>query len=277
MNKAFYALLGVLSLLTTASTTYAGAIHDSNLFTESLSANDDGSTGSQNVGFDLNFYGHNYSSLFVNNNGNITFNSPLSTYTPFGLTTNSFPIIAPFFADWDSRSASSNSVHFGQANIDGHDVFGVNWIDVGYFNQHADKTNAVQLILTNRSDTGAGNFDIQFNYDRIAWETGDASGGSNGLGGTSASVGYTDGGANNYEFAGSRTSGSFLDSNPGGLIYGSLNSNIAGQYNFQVRGGITSATPEPETYAMMVMGLSIVGAAARRKKKMEGNSTSPKE
>ncbi|MCK7490428.1 MAG: hypothetical protein MZW92_00410 [Comamonadaceae bacterium] len=69
------------------------------------------------------------------------------------------------------------------------------WIDVGYFSTAADKLNSFQLILTDRSDTGAGNFDIEFNYDRILWETGGAGGGVNGFGGTSAAAGYTDGGA----------------------------------------------------------------------------------
>jgi hypothetical protein len=30
-----------------------------------------------------------------------------------------------------------------------------------------------QIILIERSDTGPGNLDIEFNYDRIRWETGD--------------------------------------------------------------------------------------------------------
>ena len=36
-----------------------------------------------------------------------------------------------------------------------------------------------------------GDFDIVFRYTSIAWETGDASGGMDGLGGTSAHVGFT--------------------------------------------------------------------------------------
>lgn len=44
---------------------------------------------------------------------------------------------------------------------------------------------------TSRSDTGAGKVAIQFNYDRIIWEVGTASGPlKGGLGGTSALAGY---------------------------------------------------------------------------------------
>jgi hypothetical protein len=48
-----------------------------------------------------------------------------------------------------------------------------------------------QLVLIERSDTGAGNFDFEFNYDQIQWEARNASGGVNGLGGSSARAGFS--------------------------------------------------------------------------------------
>ena len=46
-------------------------------------ANDDGSTSSPvALPFPIRFYGNSYSSVYVNNNGNLTFGTPLSTYTP---------------------------------------------------------------------------------------------------------------------------------------------------------------------------------------------------
>ena len=44
--------------------------------TNTLPANDDGSTGSVPLGFGANFFGTTYTSLFVNNNGDVTFGAP---------------------------------------------------------------------------------------------------------------------------------------------------------------------------------------------------------
>ncbi len=250
----------------------AAAIHDASQFTTQLARNDDLSTGLVALGFGINFYGTNTGNAFVNNNGNITFGSALGTFTPFGIQTNSFPIIAPFFADVDTRGAASSLTTYGTGSIGGRAVFGVNWIDVGYFNTQTDKLNSFQLILTDRSDTGAGNFDIQFNYDRILWETGSASNGVNGFGGTPAAAGYTAGDqVHFFEFAGSRSTLSFLDSNNNtGLIHNSLNSATLGQYNFQVREGTVVppvlGIPEPQTYALMALGIAAVGCAVRRRR-----------
>ena len=219
------------------------------------------------MGFGINFFGQNFSNLYVNNNGNVTFNQTLSTFTPFSLLSTSVPMLAPLFSDVDTRNSASGVVQYGQSSLGGHNVFGVNWINVGYYNQQADKTNSFQLIITERADTGAGNFDFQYNYDSIRWETGSASNGVNGFGGSSARAGWSNGSTHSYEFAGSAVNGALLNSGSQALINHSLNSNIAGQYNFEVRNGVVlPPVPEPETYAMLLAGLGLMGAIARRRK-----------
>jgi hypothetical protein len=105
------------------------------------------------------------------------------------------PIIAPFFGDVDTRNELSGVVTYGSSVFEGRQVFCANWdgVGVGYYNQRVDKLNKFQVLLVDRSDIGAGDFDIIFNYNQIQWETGEASGGTNGLGGDSARVGYSNG------------------------------------------------------------------------------------
>jgi hypothetical protein len=268
MKKTFSIAIASLAIALISPTSYPGAIHDTGLFTSNtLAANDDGSTGSAAIGFNINFFGSNYSNLFVNNNGNVTFNAPLGTFTPFSLLSTATPIIAPFFADVDTRGPGSGLVQYGQNTLGGHAVFGVNWIDVGYFPSRTDKLNEFQLILTDRSDIAAGDFDFEFNYGQIQWETGGASGGINGLGGASARAGWSNGLATSFEIAGSAVNGALLDLNAAaGLIHNSLNSNILGQFIFSVRNGTVqppSSVPEPG--ALLIMMVGMLGLVASRK------------
>lgn len=206
---------------------------------QALPRNDDNSTQAVAIGFQLNFFGNNYSQLFVNNNGNVTFDEALEDWSPDALATIEAPIIAPFWADVDTRGTSSGLVTYGTATVDNRPAFGVNWNHVGYFESNDDKLNTFQLVLIDRSDVQMGAFDIEFNYDNIVWETGD-DGGNGGLGGASARAGFSNGTASpgtHYELIGSGINGAFLDSSAHGLKRDSLRSQEAGRYVFPVRSG----------------------------------------
>ena len=41
------------------------------------------------------------------------------------------------------------------------------WDSVGVYAQNATTTNTFQLVLIDRADAGAGNFDVQFRYEDI--------------------------------------------------------------------------------------------------------------
>ena len=222
------------------------------------------------LGFNLNFFGVNFNSVYINTNGNITLDSPLSTFTPFGLTATSRKIVAPFFADVDTRNPASGVATFGSGTFQGRNAFGVNWPNVGYFSSHADKTNSFQLLLVDRSDTGAGNFDIVFNYDNVQWETGDASGGSGGLGGNSARVGFSNGtgaAGTSFELPGSAVNGALINGGPNALITHSLNSDVLGRYIFASRGGAVSVVPEPASFALVGLGTVLFVLRGVRKRR----------
>ncbi|MCI5125441.1 MAG: hypothetical protein D3925_13445 [Candidatus Electrothrix sp. AR5] len=238
------------SSLLLSSIAFAGAVR-SGFSSSTLERNDDGSTEQIPIGFDVDFFsssGTMYSQLYLNNNGNITFDSSLYEYTPFPLTSTDRKIIAPFFADIDTRFRG-NPVKYGTETIDAgtageYPAWGATWQGVDCFYNHGPSPamlNTFQLILIERSDTGSGNFDIEFNYDQILWEAGTASGGDgNCLNGSSARIGYANATAESYELPGSGIPGAFLDDGPAGtsLIHNSLNSDIPGRYIFEVREGI---------------------------------------
>jgi nidogen-like/fibronectin type III domain protein len=236
--------LAAAAFLLFAGTARAAIQNEAGCTTNTLARNDDGSTdASVPLTFSLNFYGAVYNSLWVNNNGNVTFTAPLGDFTPGPIVTNGTPIIAPFWGDVDTRAIPSDTrpgsaeVTYGNVanyNGTGKQAFCVMWDGVGYYNTHDNKLNRFQLLLVDQS-IGTNGFDIVFNYDQIQWETGDASGGVNGLGGIPARVGFT-GGVSSFELPGSGVPGAFLDGNATtGLTTHSVGSAVPGRYIFEVR------------------------------------------
>lgn len=219
-----------------------------------LPRNDDGSTAAAPIGFTLNFFGNSYDHLFVNNNGNVTFEGPLPTYVPFQLTADTPPIIAAFLSDVDTRAFRSGVVTYGQTMHNGMPAFCVIWPNVGYFSHGTDRLNSFQLLLVSRPDTGPGNFDIKLIYDRIQWD----------LGG--AGIGYSSGTGDESSFLelpGSRMSGAFLDSNPfTGLTGNGRDSLEDGVHNFGVRNG---AAPVGGNLSGRITsgGTAVVGASVQ--------------
>lgn len=215
---------------------------------QSLARNDDGSSQAINITSlfgpsGLNFFGTNYTSLFVNNNGNITFGGSLSSYTPSPIGVGlGIPIIAPYWMDIDTRNLSglplvspggtSQGTNLVYYDLDvSTRTFTATWDDVGYYSNHNTPSNAFQLRLV---DQGAGNFDIIFIYENIQRATADLAG--------IARAGYSPGGGRpgGFELPGSGDVNSILqvDTNNG-------NTGTPGYWVFQVRGGQVSGGTAP--------------------------------
>ena len=196
----------------------------------------------------LPFFRSSYTSSFVNNNGGLSFNSGWSGWDVGDFPTGSLrPVVAPFWADVDTRNALSGQVWYrtsqdasllttlaqnvksayGGGYLSFNPTFAqiVTWDRVGYYLSAADKLNSFQLALV--SD-GSHTYTL-FKYptggigDPIKnWDRGQHSPNS------FASVGFDGGdGVNFYNTPGSRTPSvrnlpnlsNTVPANPGTFVY----------------------------------------------------------
>ncbi|XP_041485881.1 sushi domain-containing protein 2-like isoform X2 [Lytechinus variegatus] len=224
-----------------------------------LPANDDGFTDELPIAVVFPFFDHDHTSLFVNNNGVISFLISVSQYTP-----DPFPLadgrrlLTPFWGDVDTTNGGTLSyrevLRFTQDEgifIEADDIirssfvemrdfvsswmYIATWDRVAFFGaSDTSIRNSFQAVLVT---DGRYSFAI-FNYGDINWTTGTASGGnsSTGLGGIPAQVGFNAGdGVTHYNVPASRTA-DVVDiettSNigvPGRWVFRTDNSNIQGQ------------------------------------------------
>lgn len=185
--------------------------------TSCIPPNDDGSWPNDTTGLDLtpafpkglHFYSGSYTRAWINNNGNLSFNSALSTYTPDAFPGALQPMIAPYWADVDTRDSTTCDA-MGYPSAGGYPMGAtctnpasngvwwslttgqmvVTWDQVGFYHCHTTPVMSFQMILT---ATGCGqtlapdggvsgvDFDIEFRYAQCGWEAGDASNGVNGF------------------------------------------------------------------------------------------------
>ncbi len=225
--------------------------------TNTLPANDDSSTSAISIGsiFEngLNFYGTTYNSLFINNNGGVSFDQPLSQFTPQTISSASFAAVFAYWADVDTLGQSGNTSFGGTSQgtnlvyyaLDPlNDRIVVTWDDVGYFSAKSDLVNAFQLVLTDTSNDpgrGPGDFDIEFRYEDINWTAGDASDGIGGLGGVTARAGYSSGTGTFFELpqSGNESAMLALEDTPG-------NTGTEGLWQFSVVNGIIGPPDPPD-------------------------------
>jgi len=181
--------------------------------------NDDG-TKSITLPFNFCFYGTTFNSCYINNNGNITFGLSYTTFGANFFPDASHPMVAPFFADVDTRAGGSGLVYYKLTPT----YLIVQWDGVGYFNSAADKVNTFQLIITDGTDPIiSGGNNISFCYKDMQWTSSNsgAQGGTNGFGGSPATVGFNKGDGVSYfqlgrfDHAGNSYDGPF--NNPDGI------------------------------------------------------------
>lgn len=229
-----------------------------------LAENDDGSSSAIDltVAFPngLDYFGQRFTSLFVNNNGSVTFGQAMGSYTPSAFPLVGTRMIAPFWADVDTRGGgrpARNGVYWDVRP--GRVV--VTWYRVGYYSAHNDLENTFQLVIESNEQLEEDHvWRVELRYARCEWTTGDASGGRGGHGGTPAQAGFNAGdGQVAMMLPGSRSSAVLRlcqDSNvglPGVWIINVYNgtpqqivpTTPGGSQTFDFSGGGGAATPRP--------------------------------
>lgn len=168
-----------------------------------LEYNDDGSSGEIDLtpAFPngLEFFGQRFRSMFVNNNGSVTFGGPTGRYTPARFPVSGNRMIAPFWADVDTRAAGRPQRNGVYWDVRPGQVV-VTWHNVGFYPSNNSRENTFQLVIISNELLDQDElWRVQFRYSRCEWTTGDASGGRNGLGGWPAQAGFDAGDGRRYE------------------------------------------------------------------------------
>jgi gliding motility-associated-like protein len=165
--------------------------------------NDDGTSPPFTLPFQFCFYGNILNgpgstnpNIYVNNNGSISFGVSYGTpFTPPNFPTAGMTMIGGFFGDVDTRNDTSGLVYMRR--MPHYAIF--KWHKVGYFNNKVDKVNSFMIVI---SDGSSPIIPDQLNaaifYGDMQWTTGSASGGTNGFGGTAATVGANAGDGVNF-------------------------------------------------------------------------------
>ena len=158
--------------------------------------NDDASSIPLTLPFSFNFYGTMRTQVYINNNGNVSFNMPYSQFTANPFPDASYNMIAPFWADVDTRDfapVGSGLVYYKITPT----AMIVKWENVGYYDMHFDKLNTFQLIITDGTDPLLPpGMNVGYCYGDMQWTTGDVTGG--GGFGSPATVGVNQGNGVDY-------------------------------------------------------------------------------
>lgn len=148
----------------------------------------------------ISYFGTNFTGIYINTNGLVTFGGPVTTYTPTPIQNLPYPAIAPFWTDINITSGSATGTNNIYWDLDpGMGRVTITWLGVrAYQNPNSQGTNTFQMVLQH---THSGNFELEFIYQQIQW--------TNGYTGV-AQVGLTNGGASDYVLPGSGNSAALL-------------------------------------------------------------------
>ncbi len=200
--------------------------------------------GPEGTSLSMPFFNSRFQHTYVGNNGILSFNSGISNYTasPLPVASTPYPMIAPFFADVDTRATNGGNVWYrttqsaaelaaigtkvmssvaGLTNFTPTFAQVVTWDRVGYYPERFDRVSTFQAVV---ATDGLQTYTLFLYPNRaIWWDRGSAS-----PAGSFAQVGVTDGTvANTLTFAGTGTAAvrdlwflsNTADNSPGSFVF----------------------------------------------------------
>jgi len=142
----------------------------------------------------LSLFGRAWQEFYLNANGNITFAAPLSSPNAVAFPVEGQPMVAPWWADVDTRRGGQPSDNAICYHIEPNRLV-VTWHDVQRHGASDGLRNDFQMILsTSNSCVSGGEPDVEFRYNRCEWAAGE---GVDGVPGTPAQVGFDAGNRRN--------------------------------------------------------------------------------
>ncbi|KRX88301.1 Nidogen-1 [Trichinella pseudospiralis] len=162
----------------------------------SLAPNDDQSSDELQLLDSIHFYGKVYRSVYINENGMISFDTDFNSYRTGELTDFGHPLIAIFYADVDisgphgghvfyrqfyqilrtsqnpellktSSDLIRNKFHWDASDYEAKSLLIVTWDRVGSYQRHNDRINSFQLVISSNETTSYAQF--LYADDEIQW------------------------------------------------------------------------------------------------------------
>ncbi|XP_003375523.1 putative Low-density lipoprotein receptor repeat class B [Trichinella spiralis] len=154
-----------------------------------LPPNDDQSSDEFQLLDSIHFYGKAYRSVYINENGMISFDTDFNSYRTGELIDFGHPLIAIFYADVDisgphgghvfyrtsqdpellktSSDLIRNKFHWDASDYEAKSLLIVTWDRVGSYQRHNDRVNSFQLVISSNETTSYAQF--LYADDEIQW------------------------------------------------------------------------------------------------------------
>ncbi len=215
--------------------------------TRVLGSNDDSASAAINLGFNFTFFGQTYSQAYISSNGLLTFgggttnnnnasNYGLGDYMNFSTQ----PMIAAAWDDWTTTFSGTDGVYYATQGSAGSKSFTVEWRNT---KKYDTASNSNSSPVTFEAVLYEGSNAILFSY--LDMETGGSSVNPDASRGATATTGIRD--VNAY------ANGNYLQWSHDQTVL--LNNTSV----------LVAPVPEADSYALMLLGIGLVGLATRRR------------